>query len=98
MYKKWMRFATAITKPTAVGLPHTTFSPVIDDRYIAQALNAASYEQFDDSTWYAEIERFPGVYATAATQAACRAELHDVVRGWIEVRLRHNLSLPAFAE
>ncbi len=62
--------------------------------YIAAAMDEARYERRPDKTWYAEIPQTPGVWATGATQEACRAELREVLEDWLLIGLRHNAEIP----
>jgi predicted RNase H-like HicB family nuclease len=63
--------------------------------YLAGALRKARYEILaDDSSFYAEIPGFDGVYANAATLEDCRDELREVLEEWILFRVSRNLALP----
>jgi predicted RNase H-like HicB family nuclease len=64
--------------------------------YIQEALNRAKYEIIkDEEPYYGEIPDLPGVWATGPTLEACRNNLQEVVEGWILVRLREGLDVPA---
>jgi predicted RNase H-like HicB family nuclease len=64
-------------------------------QYIEKALAHARYEIIeDDEPYYGEIPELAGVYATGKTLEECRANLMEVVDGWIIVRLRRGLSIP----
>lgn len=62
--------------------------------YIRAAMSHAVYEILSDGTFYGEIPGFQGVYANAKTLEACRAELQDVLEGWIVLGLRLGHPLP----
>ena len=62
--------------------------------YIRAAMSRAAYEILSDGTFYGEIPGFQGVYANAKTLEACRAELQDVLEGWIVLGLRLGHPLP----
>ena len=63
--------------------------------YIEKALAHARYELIeDDEPYYGEIAELEGVYATGKTLEECRANLKEVIDGWIIVRLRRGLSIP----
>ena len=62
--------------------------------YIRAAMSRATYEILSDGTFYGEIPGFQGVYANAKTLDACRAELQDVLEGWIVLGLRLGHPLP----
>lgn len=50
--------------------------------YIRAAMHEARYEILgDDGTFYGEIPACPGVFANAATLAACSEELQSVLEG-----------------
>lgn len=60
-------------------------------QYIDAAMRRARYEILpEDSTFYAEIEGFDGVYADAATLEACRDELEEVLEEWVLFRVSRN--------
>jgi len=60
--------------------------------YINAAMTRAKLESLEDGSWYAEIPGFRGVWADAATRAACRRQLREVLEDWIVLNLRlgHN--------
>ena len=62
--------------------------------YIRAAMSRALYEILPDGTFYGEIPGFQGVYASTKTLEACRAELQDVLEGWIVLGLRLGHPLP----
>lgn len=63
--------------------------------YMRAALHRARYEILpDDSSFYAEIPGFDGVYANSATLEACREELAEVLEEWILFRVAKGLPLP----
>lgn len=63
-------------------------------RYIQAAMSRAAYELLDDGMFYGEIPPCPGVYATASTLEDCRAELQEVLEGWIVLGLRMGHAIP----
>jgi predicted RNase H-like HicB family nuclease len=66
----------------------------VSTQYINAAMHHATYEILPDSTFYAEIPGFQGVYADAATLEECREQLQEVLEGWIVLGLRVGHSLP----
>ena len=63
--------------------------------YIEKALAHARYEIIgDDEPYYGEVPELAGVFATGKTLEECRADLMEVIDGWIIVRLRRGLSIP----
>ncbi|TRZ52480.1 MAG: type II toxin-antitoxin system HicB family antitoxin [Dehalococcoidia bacterium] len=67
--------------------------------YIAAALSKAKYELIkDEEPYYGEVPELEGVWATGKTLEECRANLAEVIDGWIVVRLRKGLPLPPIGE
>ena len=62
--------------------------------YIQAALARSEYKMLDDRTWFAEIPRFDGVWANAATVEACRTELREVLEEWLILKLRDHDPIP----
>ena len=62
--------------------------------YQAEAMRQAVYETLPDGTVSGSIPVLAGVWASAPTLAACRAELQEVLEGWIRLRLASDLDLP----
>jgi predicted RNase H-like HicB family nuclease len=64
--------------------------------YIEAALAHAWYELIDDDEpYYGEVPGLDGVWATGKTLEECRANLKEVIDGWIIVRLRRGLAIPS---
>ncbi len=65
--------------------------------YIEAALLRAKYELIDnnDEPYYGEIAELKGVWATGKTLEECRHNLAEVIDGWLVVRLRRGLPIPA---
>ncbi len=64
-------------------------------RYIKAAMKRAMVERLeDDGSFYGEIPSFEGVWATGDSPEACRAELREVLEGWILLRLSKGRPLP----
>lgn len=75
------------------GSPERSEQMILE--YIERALAHARYELIDDEEpYYGEIPELEGVYATGKTLEDCRANLKEVVDGWIIIRLRRGLSIP----
>jgi len=63
--------------------------------YIEKALAHARYEIIDDpEPYYGEIPELQGAWATGKTLEECRANLKEVIDGWIIIRLRRGLPIP----
>lgn len=66
------------------------------EAYINSALENARYKIISDKeTYYGEVKGLPGVWATGKTLEECRRRLSEVIEGWILVRVRKGLSIPA---
>ncbi len=64
--------------------------------YIKAALSKAHYEIIDDEEpYYGEVLGLKGVWATGKTLEECRLKLSEVIEGWIIIRLKKNLPIPA---
>ena len=58
-------------------------------------MRAAHYEILeDDASYYGEIPGFQGVWANAPTLEECRAELAEVLEGWLLFKLADGDPLP----
>jgi predicted RNase H-like HicB family nuclease len=75
--------------PAYDAVPDTGLAMLIE--YIEAAMRRAKYELLPDGEgYYAEIPRFNGLWANAATLEACRKELLGALQGWILIKLRHG--------
>jgi hypothetical protein len=64
-------------------------------KYVQAALRDAQYETIEeDSSIFATIPGFDGLWATAPTQEAAEKELAPVLEGWILVGIAHHHPLP----
>lgn len=67
-------------------------------QYIAAALSRARYEIIEDEEpYYGEVPELAGVWATGKTLEECRRNLAEGLEGWLVVRLRRGLDVPAIA-
>ena len=64
--------------------------------FIEAAMAKARYKIITNGAepYYGEIPACRGVWATGRTLEACRAELREVLDGWIALRLRKGLAIP----
>jgi predicted RNase H-like HicB family nuclease len=68
---------------------------MIMTQYIQAALGRARYEKLeDDEGWFAAIDLFPGLWASASTVEATRTELASALEGWIILGLRQGEKVP----
>jgi predicted RNase H-like HicB family nuclease len=64
-------------------------------KYLKAAMRHARYEILrDDETYYGEIPRCRGVYATTPTLEACRDALAETLEEWVLFRIHRHLHLP----
>ena len=67
-------------------------------QYIDAALNRARYEIIEDEEpYYGEVPELAGVWAAGKTLEECRRNLAEGLEGWLVVRLRRGLDVPAIA-
>ena len=67
--------------------------------YINAALSQAKYEIIDDEEpYYGEVTGLEGVWASGKTLEECRHNLAEVIDGWLVVRLKRGLSVPAIGD
>ena len=62
--------------------------------YIQKALEKAEYKRLDNSTWFAEILGFQGVWANGDSVEECRRELQEVLEEWLVLKIRDNDPVP----
>ena len=62
--------------------------------YTQGALEKAEYKKLDDSTWYAEIPGFEGVWANSTSVEECRKELIEVLEEWLILKLKDGDTVP----
>ncbi len=62
--------------------------------YIQATLEKAEYKQLDNSTWFAEVPDFEGVWANGKTVEECRKELVEVIEDWLLLKLRDGDPVP----
>jgi predicted RNase H-like HicB family nuclease len=67
--------------------------------YIKAALSRAHYEIIEDEEpYYGEVPELKGVWATGRTLEECRLKLAEVIEGWIIIRLKDDLPVPAIGK
>jgi predicted RNase H-like HicB family nuclease len=63
--------------------------------YIEAAMRQARYERLPGGrSYYGEIPRCRGVYASASTLARCRSVLAATLEDWVLLRVYKHLPLP----
>ena len=64
-------------------------------KYLRAAMRRAEFEVIeDDGSFYGRISALEGVWANAPNLEDCRAELEQVLEGWLLLRLSKGLSIP----
>lgn len=67
--------------------------------YVDEALKRAHYEIIDDDEpYYGEIKGLLGVWAAGKTLEDCRANLKEVIEGWILLSIRKGMPYEAYVE
>jgi predicted RNase H-like HicB family nuclease len=63
--------------------------------YIDEALSRARYELIEDpdEPYFGEIPELPGVWASGVTLESCRAQLKEVIEGWILLGVKKSLPI-----
>jgi predicted RNase H-like HicB family nuclease len=64
--------------------------------YILQKLAQAQYKILDDGTYFGEIPRLQGVWASEKTLEKCRETLREVLEEWLILKLRDGDHIPDF--
>jgi predicted RNase H-like HicB family nuclease len=57
------------------------------DRYVAVAMQAAIPRRLEGETWYADLPRFPGVWADGPSPKQCLDTLEEVLRDWLLLKI-----------
>ena len=58
------------------------------ERYVERAMLRAEAKQYPDGTWFAEIPRFPGVWANQPSKDAMLEELRETLYEWILLKIQ----------
>ncbi len=64
------------------------------DEYMQAALRRATFHQTEDGLYIGEIPDFDGVWSQGSTLDEARAELPEVLEGWMLLGLRLGHELP----
>jgi len=64
--------------------------------YILQKLAQAQYKILDDGTYFGEIPRLQGVWASEKTLEKCRETFREVLEEWLILKLRDGDKIPDF--
>ena len=66
------------------------------NKFIEKQLKKAKYKILEDRTYFGEIPSFRGVWANARNLESCRAELREVLEGWLLLKIRDKNKIPGF--
>jgi len=55
--------------------------------YRQKAIEKAEYKKLEDSTWFAELPSFRGVWSNGKNVEECRKELIAVLEEWMALKL-----------
>ncbi len=64
--------------------------------YLAKKLKQARYKLLKDGSYFGEIPRLKGVWASAKNLEDCRAELQEVLEDWLVLKVRDREQVPGF--
>jgi predicted RNase H-like HicB family nuclease len=67
--------------------------PILSD-YIRAAMSTMEVKRLDSGEWFASIPLCPGVWASADSPEAVRAEITEVLKEWILFTLSDGDELP----
>ncbi|HEY9767023.1 MAG TPA: type II toxin-antitoxin system HicB family antitoxin [Coleofasciculaceae cyanobacterium] len=62
-------------------------------KYCEKALRQAQYKTLEDSTWFAEIDGFEGVWGNGDTVEDCRTDLLEALEEWVILKLQDGEQL-----
>jgi len=68
-------------------------SPILSD-YIQAAMHTVEVKRLDSGEWFASIPPCPGVWASADSPEAARAQIAEVLEEWIVLTLSDGDTLP----
>ncbi|MGL5941444.1 MAG: type II toxin-antitoxin system HicB family antitoxin [Waterburya sp.] len=63
-------------------------------KYCEKVLQQAKYKTLEDSTWFAEIDGFEGVWGNGDTVENCRTDLLKALEEWVILKLQDGEQLP----
>lgn len=72
-------------------------SPILSD-YIQAAMHTVEVKRLDSGEWFASIPLCPGVWASAGSPEAARAEIAEVLEEWIVFALSDGEELPPIGD
>ena len=64
--------------------------------YISKKMAQARYKILEDGSYFGEIPRLRGVWASEKSLEKCRTSLREVLEGWLILKLRDGDPIPGF--
>lgn len=64
--------------------------------YIYKQLARAKYKLLEDGSYFGEIPRLKGIWASGESLEACREDLREALEEWIVLKLRDGDKIPGF--
>ena len=65
--------------------------------YVAKKMSCARYKILEDDTYFGEIPAVRGVWAHAQNLEDCRAELREVLEGWLYLKIHAREHIAGFS-
>ena len=66
------------------------------ENYLSKVLQKAEYKLLEDSSWFASVPGFEGVWANGKTVEETRKELIEVLEDWLILKLKDSEKVPFF--
>ncbi len=66
-------------------------------QFIYKKLAEAKYKILEDGTYFGEIPRLKGVWASGKTLDECRRELQEVLEDWLVLKIKDGDKIPGFS-
>ena len=63
-------------------------------QFIYKKLGKAKYKILEDETYFGEIPRLKGVWASGKTLEACQRELQEVLEDWLVLKIKDGDKIP----
>lgn len=67
------------------------------NEFIEKKLKEAKYKIIKDGSYFGEIPSVKGVWASSNNLEDCRAELKEVLEGWVLLKIHNEGKIPGFS-
>lgn len=64
------------------------------NQFLDKKMKSARYKILDDSSYFGEIPRLRGVWASADNLEDCRLQLREVLEEWVLLKVRDREKVP----